>query len=148
MNLKAAGVPAEDISVILMAKNGLDLYGNTIMVNPDFAAANPEAVKGFVKATIKGVMDTIADPDAAVEFVLARNDVAKKEVELERLKMAIADIIVTDAVKTDGFGGVDFARLSKSIEQLGFGYEFKTTVKAEDVFTDAYLPPKEERMVP
>ncbi len=148
MNLKAAGVPAEDISVILMAKNGLDLYGNAIMVNPDFAAANPEAVKGFVKATIKGVMDTIADPDAAVEFVLARNDVAKKEVELERLKMAIADNIVTDAVKTDGFGGVDFARLSKSIEQLGFGYEFKTTVKAEDVFTDAYLPPKEERMFP
>jgi NitT/TauT family transport system substrate-binding protein len=40
MNLKAAGVPAEDISVILMAKNGLDLYGNAIMVNPDFAAAN------------------------------------------------------------------------------------------------------------
>ncbi|WP_181704356.1 ABC transporter substrate-binding protein [Chthonobacter albigriseus] len=148
MNLKAAGVPPEDISVILMSKNGLDLYGNAVLVNPAFANENPEAVKGFVKATIKGVMDTVADPDAAVEFVLARNDVAKKEVELERLKMAIADNIATDAVKAGGFGGVDYARLARSIEQIGFGYEFKAPVKAEDVFVSDFLPPAAERMLP
>ena len=148
MNLKAAGVPADDISVILMSRNGLDLYGNAVMVNPAFAAENPDAVKGFVRATIKGVMDTIADPAAAVDYVLARNDVAKKDVELERLQMAIADNIATDAARANGFGGVDYARLAKSIEQLGFAYEFKTAVKAEDVFVDSYLPPKEERMIP
>jgi NitT/TauT family transport system substrate-binding protein len=148
MNLKAAGVPPEDITVILMSKNGLDLYGNAVLVNPAFAAENPEAVKGFVKATIKGVIDTIADPDAAVDLVLARNDVAKKEVELERLKMAIADNIATDAAKANGFGGVDYARLAKSIEQLAIAYEFKAPAKAEDVFVDTYLPPKAERMLP
>ncbi|HUG60888.1 MAG TPA: ABC transporter substrate-binding protein [Methylomirabilota bacterium] len=148
MNLKAAGVPPEDISVILMSKNGLDLYGNTILVNPSFAEANPDAVKGFVRATIKGVMDTIADPEGSVETVMARNDVANKDVELERLKLAIADNIVTDAVRADGFGGVDYARLASSIEQLGFAYDFQTPVAAEDVFVDTYLPPKEERMVP
>ena len=148
MNLKAAGVPPEDISVILMSKNGLDLYGNAVLVNPDFAKANPEAVKGFVRATIKGVMDTLADPDAAVEYVLKRNDVAKKDVELERLKLAIADNIATDAAKANGFGGVDYGRLARSIEQIGYGYEFKSTVKAEDVFSSDYLPPAAERMLP
>lgn len=148
MNLKAAGVPEDDISVILMSKNGLDLYGNAILVNPAFAAENPEAVKGFVRATIKGVKDTVADPASAVKLVLARNDVAKEEVELERLQLAIADNIVTDAVKADGFGGVDYDRLARSIEQIGYGYEFTTEIKAEDVFVDSFLPPVEERTIP
>ena len=33
---------AKDIVVMLMADHGLVLYGNAIMVNPDFAKANPE----------------------------------------------------------------------------------------------------------
>lgn len=148
LNLKAAGVPEDDISVILMSKNGLDLYGNAVMVNPDFAKANPELVKGFVKATIKGVQDTVADPEAAVKTVLARNDVAKAEVELARLKLAIADNIKTEAVAANGFGDVDMARFAKSVEQLGYAYTFATPVKPEDVFDPSYLPPKEERMLP
>ena len=47
LNLKSQGVKAEDISLILMAENGLDLYGNSIMVNPEFAAKNPKAVQGL-----------------------------------------------------------------------------------------------------
>ena len=54
LNLKAKGVPPDEIRVFLMSDYGLDLYGNTIIVNPEFAAENPEAVAGFVRATIKG----------------------------------------------------------------------------------------------
>src|SRR5690606_24363974 len=50
LNLKAQGVADEDIVPILMAQNGLDLYGNAIMVNTDFAQSNPDAVKGFLRA--------------------------------------------------------------------------------------------------
>src|SRR5690606_28146892 len=48
LNLKANGVPDEDISTILFADHGLNLYGNAIMVNEAFAEENPEAVKGFL----------------------------------------------------------------------------------------------------
>ena len=65
LNLKAQGVPAEDISTILMAEHGLELYGNSIMVNTDFAAKNPDAVKGFLKALAKGFAAAVADPVAA-----------------------------------------------------------------------------------
>ena len=147
INLKAAGVEEDDISVILMAENGLSLYGNVVMVNPEFAASNPDAVKGFVKATIKGYLDTLADPEAAVDYVLARNDVARKEVEVERLNMALSDNIFTDYVKENGFGDVDPARLAASIEQIGINYDFASPVTAEDVFTSEFLPPVEERMV-
>src|SRR5690606_8524086 len=41
LNLVRLGVPPEDISIILMADHGLALYGNAVIVNTDFAAANP-----------------------------------------------------------------------------------------------------------
>ena len=78
-------MPADDIVVLLMADYGVNLYGNTIMVNPKFAAEKPEAVKGFLRAFMKGLQDTVKDPATRSNSVLKRNDVAKKDVELERL---------------------------------------------------------------
>ncbi|MEM6745610.1 MAG: ABC transporter substrate-binding protein [Pseudomonadota bacterium] len=149
INLKANGVPEDDISVILMAENGLDLYGNVIIVNPTFAEENPEAVAGFVRALVKGTQDAVADPVAAVKYVLAANDVAREAVELERLKMAIADNIVTDEVRANGFGAVNMARLAKSITQIADTYEFQNPAPApEAIFDGSYLPPAAERAVP
>lgn len=95
LNLKSKGIAPDQIRVLLMSDHGLDLYGNTIIVNPDFAAKHPEAVRGFVRATIKGWQDTVANPEAAVETVLKRNLIARAPVELERLKMCIADNVRT-----------------------------------------------------
>jgi NitT/TauT family transport system substrate-binding protein len=148
INLKAQGVPEEDIALIMMAEKGLDLYGNVVMVNTDFAAANPEAVKGFVKALTKGYLDAIADPAAAVPHVMKRNEVLNEAVEIERLKMAVAQSIATPAVKANGFGGVDMAKLSKSMEYLQTSMGVSATPPAaEKVFDPAYLPPAAERAV-
>ena len=148
IDLKSKGVAEEDIAVILMSQNGLDLYGNAMIVNPDFAKENPDAVKGFVKATIRGFLDVVGDPYGNIEPVLERNNTARRAVETERLQMAVNDNIATDWVRANGLGGVDMERLARSIEQLAIAYEFKAQVKAEDVFSEAYLPPKEERLLP
>ncbi|ETW95725.1 MAG: hypothetical protein ETSY2_47690, partial [Candidatus Entotheonella gemina] len=149
LNLKSKGIAADRIRVLLMSDHGLDLYGNTIIVNPAFAADNPEAVRGFVRATIKGWQDTVANPEAAVEHVLKRNLIARAPVELERLKMCIADNVRTPYVQANGFGDVDMARLSKSIEQIGVTYTFTNQAPApEAVFTNEYLPPQAERILP
>lgn len=148
LNLKAQGVPADDISMILMAENGLDLYGNSIMVNTDFAAQNPDAVKGFLKALAKGFGDAVADPAAGVDAVMKRNEVLRKEVELERLEMANRLNIKTPAVVQNGFGGVDDAKLAKAIDFLKLSMGLKGNVGPADIFDASYLPPKEERMLP
>jgi NitT/TauT family transport system substrate-binding protein len=147
INLKSKGVAEDDISLMLMSDYGLDLYGNTILVNPDFAKENPEAVKAFLRATVKGFRDVVADPEAAVEYVLKYNDIARKEVELERLKMALRDNIVTDYVLKNGIGNVDVKRLSNAIDQIGIAYKYTNKPSADAVFTDAYLGTASERMV-
>ncbi|MBX9844161.1 MAG: ABC transporter substrate-binding protein [Xanthobacteraceae bacterium] len=146
INLKTMGVPVDDIVVMLMADYGVNLYGNTIIVNPKFAAEKPEAVKGFLRALTKGLRDTIANPSAAVDSVIKRNDVARKPVELERLNMALKDNIVTPEVKANGFGGVDADRMAKAIDQIALTYEFKNPrPKAADAFDPSFLAPAADR---
>src|SRR5438445_13223806 len=129
---------------MLMADYGLVLYGNPIMVNPDYAKANPKVVAGFVRGTIKSVLDTIKDPDTDIKSVMARNETADAKVELDRLKMSLRDNFVTPWVKANGFGGVDMARLAKSIDQIALTYDFKKRPTAEDIFTSQSLPPVSE----
>ena len=144
-NLLQKGLKPEDIKTMLMADHGLVLYGNAIMVNPDYAKANPKVVAGFVRATIKGVLDTIKDPDAAIKSVMSRNETGDPKIELDRLKMSLRDNFVTPWVKANGFGDVDMARLAKSIDQIALTYDFKNRPKAEDIFTSQYLPPAADR---
>ncbi len=148
MNLKSRGVPAEDIVVLLMSDYGVDLYGNTILVSPKFAAEKPEAVRGFLRAFMRGVHDTVKDPSAAVDSVIKRNEVARKDVELERLRMVLDQNMITPAVKQNGFGAIDRARFEKALEQIGLTFTYKNKPKVEDIFTDQYLPAAELRKIP
>ena len=148
INLKDKGVPVDDIVVLLMADYGVNLYGNAIIVNPKFAAEHPDAVKGFLRAFMKGLKETVKSPATAVDSVLKRNDVAKKDVELERLNMAIRDNIVTAEVKANGYGGIDTARFAHAIDQIGLTYKFKADKpKPEEIFDASYLPPAADRKV-
>ena len=148
LNLKANGVPDEDIVPILFADHGLNLYGNAIMVNEAFAEANPEAVTGFLRALAKGFADAVADPAAGAAAVLVRNETLNIDTETERLEMANEMNIKTPYVVENGFGGVDEARLEASIETLKISMGLKGNVSATDVFDAQYLPPVEERMLP
>ncbi len=147
MNLKANGVKDEDIVVLLMRDFGVDLYGNALMANPDFAKNNPEAVRGFVKATIKGIQDTLKDPEFAIDALLKRNAIANRDVELQRLKMALERNFVSPDVLKNGLGNVDNARFEKAIDQIGLTFKFTNKPKADDVFTPEFLPPADQRMV-
>lgn len=147
INLKANGVPVDDIAVLLMADYGVDLYGNTIIVSPSFAEAHPDAVKGFLKALNKAVKETIADPEAAIQYVVDANAVVDKATELERLKMAIDQNIITDEVKADGLGAVDMDRLGQAIDQIGLTFQFANKPSPEAAFDASFLPDKADRMV-
>ncbi len=147
MNLKANGVKDEDIVVIHMRDYGVDLYGNVIVANPDFLRFQPKAAAGFVRATIRGIQDTVRNPETAIDSMMKRNPIAKREVELERLKLSLQKNFVTPDVQKNGLGGVDMKRLERSIEQIGLTFQYTNKPKAADIFTAQYLPPKEQRLV-
>jgi NitT/TauT family transport system substrate-binding protein len=140
LNLSRLGVPEDDISVMLMADHGVDLYGNAVIVNTDFAAANPDAVKGFLAAVAMGWKDAIADPAGAMDSLIARNQAADAGLEQRRLELAVEANVLTDWVRANGMGGIDEGRMANAIEQIRLTYEFQNAPDAALYFSDAWLP--------
>jgi len=148
IDLKDKGVPVDDIAVLLMADYGVTLYGSAILVNAKFAAEHPDAVSGFLRAFTKGLKEAVRQPAIAVEPVLKRNSAAKKNIELERLTMAIKENIVTPEVKTNGYGTIDEERFARAIDQIALTHKFKSgKPMAGDIFDPSFLPPATGRKV-
>lgn len=147
VDLKDRGVAIDDIVLLPMANYGLKLYGSAIIVNSKFAEEKPEAVKGFLDAFVKGLKETVRNPAGSIAPVLKRDDGAKRDVEIERLRMAIRDNIVTPEARANGFGAVDPVRLKETINQIGLTYSFKAKPTAESIFDPSFLPQAHERRV-
>ena len=140
LNLIRLGVPENDITTILMADYGLQLYGNAVIVNTDFAKDNPDMVKKFVVALGAGWKDAINDPKAAIAALVKRNPAADSALEQRRLELAIKANVLSDYVKANGMGGIEKSRFDAAIQQLAETYEYKNKPDAKLYYTDAYLP--------
>jgi NitT/TauT family transport system substrate-binding protein len=140
LNLEARGVKAEDVVVLPYAQYGVKLYGNVIIASPKFLKENPDAVKAFLKAFAKGAKDVLANPDAAIDSVKARDGIINVKLEQRRLKMAINDVVNSPDARAEGFGQVKLPRLSLMASQVGDAFATKTRVNPEAVWTPAYLP--------
>jgi NitT/TauT family transport system substrate-binding protein len=147
VNLRDRGVPADDLAVLRYADYGCEAYGFALIVNPAFAAARPEAVKGFLRAVIAGTHLAIKEPGRTAEEVVSRMDGGSHDLELERLRTVIGDNILTGEVKRNGLGGVDPERLNRSIDQIGEDFKFQKRPSASDIFDDSFLPPLGGRLI-
>lgn len=147
VNLRDRGVPEADLVVLRYADYGCEAYGFAVVANPAFAAAKPDAVKGFVRALIAGINATVSEPERAAEEAASRIDDSDRNLELERLRTALADNILTDEVRRNGLGGVDPTRLDRSIGQIAQEFKFRKQPTAGDIFDDRFLPPVTGRLI-
>ena len=70
IDLKERGVPKDDLAVWQMADYGVELYGATIIASENFITEKPDAVRGFLRAYVKALKETVRDPASAIEAVL------------------------------------------------------------------------------
>jgi NitT/TauT family transport system substrate-binding protein len=145
-NLKANGVAVEDATVIYYADNGLDVYGNAILANPTFLQAKPDAIGAFVRGAARGWRDAIADPKAAMVSLGKHNNLAKLDIEGERLAWLAGHQIVTPTTRKDGIGAYDRDRLAQNIAQVGKAFGLTRIPELTKIYDDRFLPPRDERL--
>ena len=145
-SLIGLGVKQEDINVMMLRDYGVDLYANAVFTTPAFARQHPDAVRGFVKATIQSWQNAAADPNAAIAALKRVEPLADPAVELGRLKWAL-EFVVTPGVRQTGIGHMDAARLSKHIDIVTDGFQLPRRLPPEIVFDPAFLPPAAERQI-
>lgn len=147
LELKAKGVPASDISYFMYKDYGLELYANSVAASRQFLKEHPDAVRGFIRATIKGLKDMARDPELAVNAAVAYEPLLNPDIERERLRVAMECCILTETVRKKGFGDVDQDRLRKIIATITDAYQLPRKPALEEVFTPDYLPPVKDRMI-
>lgn len=147
LSLARLGIPEDDITTIMYADHGVELYGNAIIVNTDYAAENPEIITAFLTAVAQGTAAAIVDPAAGAAAVIGRNPAGDADLEQRRLELAIEANILTPYVMENGMGGIDADRFDRAIEQLRLTYEFTSEPDVSLYFTDAYLPDGDVLMI-
>lgn len=135
-------------AIVARKSRGIHLpYGFAVVANPAFAMAKPDALKGFVRALIAGINATAKEPLRAADEAAGRIDDGDRDLELTRLRTVLADNILTDEVRRNGLGGLDPARLDRSIDQIAEDFRFRKRPAAGDIFDGRFLPPVESRLI-
>jgi NitT/TauT family transport system substrate-binding protein len=143
---KLVGIdPEKDLRFINYGNYGMDLYSNAIVFSRTFAKENPKAVAGFVKAVNRAINESVADPEAAMEYVMKREPLLNRVVEKERLLATMKQEMSHPEVATIGLGDVSPDRLKRAIAMVVDANGLSRTPTNDEVFDRSFLPAKEER---
>ncbi len=138
--------PDKEIRFISYGDYGMDLYSNGLIVSKEMAKTKPDVVKGMVRAINRGIADTLADMDAAIDSVYKREALINKEIEKERLIATLQDEMGHPEMAKVGLGNVDPARFKKAIDIVVDANSLPRTPAIEEVFSTEFLPPKSETL--
>lgn len=148
ISLDRLGMSTEDQRVFRYKDFDVELYSTSILTSRAFAEENPEAVSTVVACMINGVQMAMADPEAAMEALVDHEPLTDPEVELRRWRITMEEMITTPAVSESGISTIDTEYFQRSIASVEDAYGLPNVLSVDDIFSDAYLPPAEERMLP
>jgi NitT/TauT family transport system substrate-binding protein len=137
--------PDKQLRFIKFGDYGMDLYSNAIIVSRKFAKEHPEAVKGFLAALNHGIKDAMADRQAAIDAVAAREPLIKPAIERARLDATLADEMTHPEIARIGIGDISDDRMAKAIDILVKAKELPRTPNVSEIFDRSFLPPASAR---
>jgi NitT/TauT family transport system substrate-binding protein len=133
---KAAGADAQ---MFLLADHGLALYSNGILVREDYLKANGAQVKAFIKASLDGWRDTVANPREAADIVVKHIKGLDPEVTLQEIAIVNA-LVVTPQTRADGLGTIDDKTMQSSVDLIAGSINAAGKVAAKDAYDAGFLP--------
>ena len=134
---KTAGA---ELRTLLLADHGLDLYANGIAATDDYIAKNPDVLKRFVRAALKGWKFAIANPDKAAADQIKYVPSLKPETIVPEINI-VADLAVTADTKKNGLGWFDPAKMQSNLDFVVkyVGVTGKAPA-ATDIYATGFLP--------
>src|SRR5262250_417746 len=119
---------------------GLEIYANSIGVSEDFLAKNPEVVKKFVRAALKGWKDALAEPEEAARIEIQYVKALDPQIVIEEIQI-LKRIAITPDVEKNGFGYISTDRMKNTVDFINKNIEVPgDKLTAEQIYRPGYLP--------
>jgi NitT/TauT family transport system substrate-binding protein len=129
------------VTTFLFADHGLDLYSNGIGAKESYLKENPEVVKAFVRATLRGYQYAFKHPEEAAQLIQKHRKALDNQITVEELKI-VEDLTVTPEVKANGIGSFTTSRMETSVAWMAEngGFPAAKAPKPQDVYAIGFLP--------
>jgi NitT/TauT family transport system substrate-binding protein len=129
-----------EVKHMLLADHGLDIYANGIGVRDDFLQKNPDAVRRFVRASLRGWKEALANPEGAAQLQAQMVKTLNPTIIVEELHVVRRLAVVPDTQK-NGLGWIDRAKLKRSVDFVNANIEVAgRRFSADDIYREGYLP--------
>ena len=132
---EAAGMK---IGRMLYSDHGLSFYGNSLLARDETIKDDPDLVRRFVAATIKGYEYALEHQDEAIEIFHKYQSDVNPKVAAEELRL-VSELVLTDEASKHGIGHIDPDRWEETFKLLSEGKDVGA-VTAEDLYTTEFLP--------
>jgi NitT/TauT family transport system substrate-binding protein len=136
----AAKASGTELRTFLLADHGLDLYGNGIAATQDYIANNPDILRRFVRASLKGWKFTFANPDKAAADEIQYVPSLKPDVIVAEIGV-VRDLAVTSDVEKNGLGAFDPAKMKANVDFIRKYVGVNgSPPAATDIYATGFLP--------
>jgi NitT/TauT family transport system substrate-binding protein len=119
---------------------GLDIYANSIGVQEAFLKENPDLVKKFVRASLRGWQYTFQHPDEAAKIELDYVKALDPQIVREEIDI-LRRVALSDDVSKFGYGYASPAKMKNTVDFINNNIEVSgTKLIAEQIFVPGFLP--------
>lgn len=144
-NLQRIGIGRDQQTVMRYNEHGVDIFGSCLVVSERYAQANPDIVRGFVRACSAGMRDALANPTEGMAQLKRREPLFDEALEMQRFELVRDQMLLTANIRQNGFSHVDAARMERATRTVAQAYNVQ--IRADDIWTDAFLPAAADRRV-
>ena len=125
---------------MLLGDHGLDIYSNSIGVREDFLKQNPEVVRGFVRAALRGWKDALANPEEAARIQVQTLKALDPQIVVEEVKIVRRLAVVPD-VEKNGLGAMNRDKMKRTVDFINANVEVQGTKRTvDDIMIEGFLP--------
>ena len=117
----------------------LKLYSNGILVTDSFLKSNPDVVRRFVKAALKGWEFSFKDPDKAVKMLMTDHPLLNAAIAKAEA-LIVKDLMLSPEARKHGLGYMDEGKMRQTRDIMLKLFNVKATVALKDIYTNAFLP--------
>jgi NitT/TauT family transport system substrate-binding protein len=129
-----------EVKHMLLADHGLDIYSNGIGVKEEFLQKNPDVVRKFVRASLRGWKDALVNPEEAARLQTQTLRTLNPTIIVEELAVVKRLAVVPDS-KKNGLGWIDPAKFKRTVDFINANIDVMgKKFTADQIYRRGFLP--------